>query len=427
MDYEAIVRLIPVIKEIASDDITSEFLENLGDIKEPTIRITMKKDEDELNYYNKIAIIFKRLKELGLDNKVEFSILHFKSVRSSDLYAHLWKKNVIVHYKDDIYKGEEWGTFCEIIESILEEIEILRTKEELSILEIYLAVYDKCRKFMKYKLSLDKVYDKGRSLKDVVLNRMYICCAGFSNLLVAMLDFYGIESFPFYILMADKKSAHERVLVKLDDDKYNIHGIYISDPTFGISDEQDILNYALMTFDETTMEYKNDQMNMLLDFVMNIHSIDEFIYKINVLKRHFNRLYIDYGDIISNRYSFKNINNDYTTICEEILLIIKRFDYNYYLELVRKYPDFKDEKTCFSFLEEVGFYIVNLTNKEIPKNVIYETYFKIKCMLNNINYSSYEAQEKLQSIIKENKSHYFHYFWDFWPYEDQLGTFVKKR
>lgn len=427
------VNLIPVIKVITSDDITNEFLESLGELKEPTIRIEMKKDEVELDYYNKIASILKRLKELGLECKVEFKILHYYQVRSSDLYSRLWKPNLIVHYKSDIYRDEEWTTFCSIIWSLLKEIEFLRTKEELSSFEIYLAIYDKCRKYMKYKLSPDEEYFKGRSLKDITLNGKYICCVGFSNLLTAMLDFYGIEAFPFCFLMADKKSAHERTLIKLDDDKYNIHGIYISDPTFGIDNKKDILNYALMTFDETTCEYHNAHMNMPLDFIMNVHSKDEFIYKINVLKRHINSLYIDSGghlekpSLIGYLIDQKNILECYIVICREILLIIKGLDYNYYLKLSSKYPSFENEKTCFSFLNEVGDYIANLANKKIPQNVIYETYFKIKCMLHNRNPLSYEAQEELQSLIEENKKHYFHYFWDFWPYEDQLGTFVKKR
>ncbi len=433
MNDRAIVRLIPVIKEITSEDITPEFLENLGELKEPTIQIEMAEDEVELNYYNKIASVLKRLKELGLESKVEFNILHYYSVRNSDLYAHLWKPNLIVHYKSDIYRDEEWNTFCSIIWSLLKEIELLRAKEELSSFEIYLAIYDKCRKFMKYKLSPDEAYFKGRSLKDITLNGKYICCVGFSNLLVAMLDFYGIEAFTFCILMADKQSAHARVLVKLDDDKYNIHGIYISDPTFGSNREQDIINYALMTFDETTWEYHHVHMNMFLDFIMNVHSKDEFIYKINVLKRHINNLHIDCGGYLeyaSSIWGFINskINCDcYIVICREVLLIIKRLDYNYYLKLASKYPSFENEKTCFSFLNEVGDYIVNLTNKQIPQNVIYETYFKIKCMMHDRNPLTYEAQEELQSLIEENKKHYFNYFWDFWPYEDQLGTFVKKR
>ena len=45
-------------------------------------------------------------------------------------------------------------------------------------------------------------------------------------------------------------SGHARCIVSMDDDKYNVHGLYVSDPTWDNQLDENRLNNVLMTFDK---------------------------------------------------------------------------------------------------------------------------------------------------------------------------------
>ena len=120
------------------------------------------------------------------------------------------------------------------IDGITEHVKSL----ELSPLEEIIYVYDQIRQ-REYSEELDgESYEKSRGLSDIILGNN-IVCAGYSNLYITILKKLGhkIEEFPLDSL--DGSKGHSRVIIKLDDDKYDIHGIFESDPTWASKSAED--------------------------------------------------------------------------------------------------------------------------------------------------------------------------------------------
>ena len=118
----------------------------------------------------------------------------------------------------------------------------------LSPVEEIIYVYDQLRQ-REYSEELDgESYEKSRGLSDIVLGNN-IVCAGYSNLYIRILKKLGhkIEEFPLDSIGGGK--GHSRVIIKVDDDKYDIHGIYESDPTWASKSEEDpdyLDNYSFL-------------------------------------------------------------------------------------------------------------------------------------------------------------------------------------
>ena len=119
----------------------------------------------------------------------------------------------------EIEIGELYETAI-MINNISEKIK----KYNLSSLEKVIYVYDRV-KARVYKES-DESKLKSRDL-DKVLKNDSIVCVGFSNLFNAILKSLGINAIP--LISWQKK--HQRSLVYLYDDKYNIDDVYVFDPT----------------------------------------------------------------------------------------------------------------------------------------------------------------------------------------------------
>lgn len=120
------------------------------------------------------------------------------------------------------------------IEGITEHVKSL----ELSPLEEIIYVSDQIRQ-REYSEELDgESYEKSRGLSDIILGNN-IVCAGYSNLYITILKKLGhkIEEFPLDSL--DGSKGHSRVIIKVDDDKYDIHGIFESDPTWASKSAED--------------------------------------------------------------------------------------------------------------------------------------------------------------------------------------------
>ena len=89
-----------------------------------------------------------------------------------------------------------------------------------------------------------KELDKSRALR-YILDNEYMVCVGYAKLLVELLDKVGIDATLLSVevdtsyddgFTLDEKiveaSGHKRAIISIDDNKYNLHGLYISDPTW---------------------------------------------------------------------------------------------------------------------------------------------------------------------------------------------------
>ena len=99
-------------------------------------------------------------------------------------------------------------------------------KYNLSSFETIMYVYD----MVKYKIYKkdDNDYLNGRDLDRLLLEEQdAIVCSGYSNLAVAILNSLGIKAKP----LISYKERHQRVIVNVNDTKYNRSGVYVFDPT----------------------------------------------------------------------------------------------------------------------------------------------------------------------------------------------------
>lgn len=154
---------------------------------------------------------------------------------------------------------------------------------------------------------------------------------------------------------------------------------------------------------------------------MNIHSKDEFVYKVNILKRHFWRLEWNISNYsVGFLDSSVEYNGDiYKMKCYQIMYYIKKLDYDYYYDLKERYNDFdrKIDDFYFDFLDEVGDYLVSLCNKPVDQNLIYEISTKLKVKMRHGVYSALAYACELETVSKANEWHYSRNFANFWPYE----------
>lgn len=297
-------------------------------------------------------------------------------------------------------------------EKKLEELFARIRNSNLSPLEKYIAVYNAVKNYKPYKKDDDERNEKrSRSLRYILDDSNdYIVCSGFARLLKDGLDRVGIPcSFITLGVEGNKENeyvGHARNIIKIDDDKYNIHGIYVADSTWDNRKELDSYINGLSTFDrrkesqrlETLQDY-----DLLLDF----HSIDEFNQKIRYyFKSHARISKMDAAsEEILRRRSYKDL---YITILNYLII----FDYHKYQELYEKYNDYLninwDETTSnkleipmANLLHDYAKYIIPLSNKEINIDTILSAAAEVKKQI--YYFSDSEIKEWLIKAKEDNE------------------------
>lgn len=125
----------------------------------------------------------------------------------------------------EITKRAKFDDYMNMYE-YLDEFSETCLKNNLSPLESALLAYDKA-KFLEY--SLDGNANILTNVSDVILSGK-AKCTGYSALYIALLSSVGIKAIDVELMI--DSDPHARTVVNIDDEKYNIHGIYLCDPTF---------------------------------------------------------------------------------------------------------------------------------------------------------------------------------------------------
>ena len=130
-------------------------------------------------------------------------------------------------------------------------------------------------------------------------NDEYMVCVGFSNLFVDLLSKVGIEATTYSVgvdigfdemdAMSEgidgnyttEYGAHSRVMVNLVDPKYNINGIYQSDPTWDNIIDEDSYTYSLLTFSEATKAKRYLYQDKGKNELLYSKTISEFYSNVN--------------------------------------------------------------------------------------------------------------------------------------------------
>jgi len=284
----------------------------------------------------------------------EFASLNLNSV---ELVLH---ENVI-----DVISLEDYIKQEEIIELMIKDIR----DKDLSPLEKYMAIYEIVKKFKQYKESKDDLQES-RDLSQILFNN-YIVCVGFSHLLVELLSRVGINAKEYSVKVdtsydagftkeeiPENMEGHMRVIVYLEDAKYDVSGYYMSDPTWDNHLEKNMIIYSLMTFNKLQTQRRRTELN-IENIIFDNHKFDEFCTKINFfIKR-----------TLNNLRGFTNITDPvratYQSLYDKIIELIK-LDTEGYEQIISKYPtNSMTIEEYNNFFTDVGHYIVSKTNKKI--------------------------------------------------------------
>ena len=174
------------------------------------------KENNLLNY----TIVFKTMYIHYNTSLISDNINYFKTIKD--------KKNIYFSFDgekllslDQIIKDDEFLDYC--VQNI--------KNSDMSPFEKYLAIYDIVKNFKQYKKSPDdRVLQESRNLY-MILNNNYMVCAGYARLLETLLKRIGIDA-TFLISSTNRDDIqHAIVALKIKDEKYNLDGVYLSDPT----------------------------------------------------------------------------------------------------------------------------------------------------------------------------------------------------
>ena len=251
IDYYTLKDLQKIKTISISQTLTNEEIENFIYINDDTI-ITIKTEYsasrfNEQEYLNNLIRICNILKTHNKKYNIKIDINNRELLKQSGL---LNIPNINFTINNDLYeyKQEEYLKEEEQLDKLIEPIK----NSNLSPYEKYLAVYNIVKQFKPYKENNENK-EESRYLR-YILNNEYIVCVGFSKLLTTLLDKAGIPAMNISVgvdtsyddgfTMEDKPTnieGHQRNIIKIDDDKYNIHGIFALDITWDSDKEVSVI------------------------------------------------------------------------------------------------------------------------------------------------------------------------------------------
>lgn len=283
----------------------------IPDYKEITIQPSI--DDEVEEDYDKMYEIISTLRKNGQNNKITIEVKNRNKFYKSKL--HNSNFDIIIKGLDyDPYTLAELKKEDELIDKIVEEIK----NGNSSPLEKYIACYNIDKRFKEYKESNNA--EESRRLR-LLLNNDYMVCVGYTKLLEILSNRVGFNIYQISVSidtsydngftmekMPISLEGHARVIVNIEDPKYNIHGFYVSDPTWDNDLEEDYYNHVLMSFDKTTKEERYFKLE-IEDLIMNVRSMEEFSCKINFLlnKERKSNNAVDLSDKEKESYAYGTI------------------------------------------------------------------------------------------------------------------------
>ena len=266
------------------------------DIKKDNIKIEiLVKDtiDDEELYYKLIKDFITCLDKTGKHFTIDIYVQNrslFQKVFNGDRF-----NNIDLYINNDVYKYQ-YEEYLEEEKKLDELIEPIKNSN-LSPLEKFIAIYNVVKNFKPYKESPDQL-EESRYLR-YILNNEYMVCVGYAKLLKILCEKVGIKvinlSMEVDISYDEDKSmttipveygGHARCMVSIDDDKYGVHGLYITDPTWDNELSENRLNHALMTAGKITTGKRMIFYNMN-EPIMDINTFEDFNMEVNYLLRRY--------------------------------------------------------------------------------------------------------------------------------------------
>lgn len=393
---------------------------------------------DEEIYYHQIYNIIKELKnhkkkytiKLYVNNRELFRQSNIIFLISNNIELIIVNNNYHYSFKEYLYEEKK-------LEALISPIR----NSSLSPFEKYIAVYDIVKNYKPYK---DDKTDKSRELRYILQdNNDLLVCVGFANLTRELLNRLNIPCMQIHVEV-DKSydtgytpeakiitnEGHARNIVKIDDDKYHIHGYYISDSTWDNNQKYDLYLNSLLTFDEKKeairLEALQDE-DLLLDF----HSVNEFITKIKYY--------------IKRKTSFPGINStleeilrkkSYKKLYNKIINILYLTDKEVYQDLYNKYDNLINinldetsstllEPTLCAFLVDYAKYILPLSNNKVELETVLSAAAEVKKEIYKMHNAKINVW--LENTLKDNlriKESIFPYIYN---YNNPTEAFLKTK
>ena len=306
--------------------------------------------------YKEIGYFYKKLKSLNIDmQKFTVNIDTLNKYSSNFNYRELKQiedeTNFIMLYGESERRDINVDQLVSLRES-LKWFRELVNNNELSPCEKLLFAYDILKTF-EYKKETGLDVSLSRSPHEVMEGDK-IVCAGYSNLLTEVIrdidPGIGIISSHVVVFRDNKHINHDRNVVRIDDDKYNIHGLFLLDATWDSVKTQkedleilgpnynalDLYRFFLVPF-ESYSEVFHD--NALQDFLINEIKSSNYIDN----EQYRDRLKL-FGTEVSNK-----------TVKEYIMnpQIMKKNDFLEMLKNVRKIEGYT-ESEALSDIERIN-------------------------------------------------------------------------
>ena len=347
---------------------------NLKDVKRAIVG-------EEKNFKN----IFNLLEKIDKLGKSFHFVIEVQKRSTLNKYLEKYKfKNINLRIINDEYEYsyQEYMEEEAKLDKLVEPIK----NSNLSPYEKYLAVYDIVKKYKKYKENV-KNRKEARNLKYIVDNK-YMVCVGFSKLLETLLDKVGINANCVSVAVdvsydkgfdeknpkakPTKRAWHQRVVFSMDDEKHNIHGLYMADPTWDNDLNKDYLNHSTMTFDNMTNAKRMFYFSPTSP-ILSFQSFSEYAKQV---------------DYIIN-YWIKDVKSDYTTIDDEDAIIFAmRITTNYLLNgiacdkrikyFIETLEHCVNQKDFENLLTELGNYLLKRINNPVDKETMFKAHDNVR-------------------------------------------------
>ena len=386
------------------------------------IKINIESHYNEREYFEKIKNILNVINTHNKSYTIGIKVRNRELFEQSNIIKLYPNINFIIDNDLHRYTLDEYLKEEEKLNLLVKPIK----ESNLSPYEKFIAVYNIVKQFKPYKEN-DEKPEEARYLRHI-LNNEFIVCVGFQTLLETLLHKVGIPVMEIGVKVDNEYkenkgsnlSGHARNIVKIDDNKYNIHGIYITDATWDNSMNFDLYRFINLTFDETK-EGRHIEKLESFDLLLDFHNPKEFSEKIN--------FYIK-NEIHSNKRpktEIEKITRAYEYLFYDILYILEKLDYDKYIYFFNKYNNdiskliekieisemlsqpnnnLKDLDNLFSeFLTEYLKYIIPLSNNKIDNKILYEAIKEVKRVIKNYDENTinkeFEESKEIQEQIKE--------------------------
>lgn len=184
------------------------------------------------------------------------SFLELDKTKIMDFLTKHPKCSILIRNNELPINKDEFIKTMDIIDDICNFVQ----KYDFSPLEKIMYVYDIVRSRVYVKEGKDDSAYDSRDLSKVLLGDK-IVCVGFSNIFSSVLERLGFKT--SNVILVGKTSSHQRTKVIVNDEKYNVYGIYNFDATWGCKKSENdkaFLNDYLY-FAKTDQEFEKYQKN----------------------------------------------------------------------------------------------------------------------------------------------------------------------